>query len=325
MTNNFGGRLVANRRIPRHSGIRLARRDMAHNHATDAFVAGLRADASLTIKKRGPKDAAQRTQNNDYEVMLKAGLLQTSLTYLKNYYILSKDDIQAWVETQNGEILSFVRNATATVATPGGTNIMGMKSMKFVLEEQKRSVDIELATTLFPEEYDHLWASVGARLTNASGGSAIPLTAMAYDVEQYHKSNILWVSIAGFETGAFKDFKLEIEFSGEQDNRGVPYCHMTKHKFELTCLQSSATEARAAIEAGGKDITLVIRTANDESIQYTNGAMILDSEFIYDDKQRVLKITGECEVPYNVSESAPNAIWWGAKSLEFGLVGYPTA
>lgn len=320
LTNNFSGRTIVNKRIPRHKGVKVANTGFQFDHATEAFFIGLRQDAKFVVKTKKVTDWAGRGNTDAVDVELTASVLQTSFAYLKNYYLLSKNYHQLQVQSQSGEYYNFVRNANGSVNSPNGSNEVGL-TWKFTLTDKERKAELKWKTQVFGPQWSWVLTNLGTPHAGGSGGTALGLTAMAYDVTQYVRSNVLWIAIAGYEAGDFKEFKLEIDFEGDEDNRTVPYSNKTKHKFEATLLQASAVEGKAALEAGNKDIDIVIRTANDESIQYTQGAMILEFSYESDDKGTYLKLMGECEVPFNFNEAAPNAIIWGASSLEFRLIG----
>lgn len=321
MTNNFGGILPANIRYARWDQISWAVLGFAFNHANQAGVLPLREGFKLNAKSAARKDFATRSLQDAVDVEMEGDLLDTGLATIKTIHLLSRGPFHMRLKTQSGEYLNFVKNTTV-VATPNGSRNVGL-TYKLEITKDNRKLNIKPATRMFDTEWAYLCSQFGTPSSGGSSGTSIGTTTTAYDRNKFIRSNFLALRVNGYDVGELEDAKIDMESSGRKTIHNITYCQNLTVKNEATIMQSSATELQAALDAANNDVTVEFDTANDETFKYTTGATSVAWDFTNTDKDRTVKLMFEGEIPYNLDESSPNSIYWGATPgvAEFKLIG----
>jgi hypothetical protein len=305
-TNAFQGRVGTNIRTAKIPEIKYARDGFLFAHATEAGEVGLREEGVMTYKTNMVKDSAGRSIIDSYDYEITAKGLSTAFAALRNAYLLSKAPHQLRVKNGNGEYYNFVGNG-GTFGTPTGSSLVGL-SFKFRIDDKSRTLEYKWSCRVANTEHEWIYGNITAQTGN-TGGSAYPLAAAASAARsQYRRSNISQITVNAVNVGIFKDPVIEIESTGQPDNRQAIVGDKIKVKVEWTMRQAAAADILGAASANDNDWTTSFTTFNDETITFATGAILIVSEFQGSDKEFYVKCVGEAEIPYNAVEATPNSI-----------------
>lgn len=306
-TNAFQGRAGTNIRSAKVTEIKYARDGFLFAHATEAGEVGLREEGVIKYKTNNVKDSAGRLIIDSYDYEITAKGLSTSFAALRNAYLLSKAPHQLRVKNNNSEYYNFIQN-DGTFGTPTGSGLVGL-TWKFRIDDKSRTLEYKWTCRVANTEHEWVYTNAAAASTGTTGGSAYPLTAAASAARsQYRRSNIKDITVNAVNVGIFKDPVVEIEATGQPDNRQAIVGDKIKVKVEFTMRQASRLDILGAASSNDNDWNITLTTFNDETITFATGAMLLVSEFQGSDKEYYVKVMGEAEIPYNASETAPNSI-----------------
>jgi hypothetical protein len=304
-TNAMQGRVGTNTRTAKVLQLTYARYGYTFAHATEAGEIGLREEGMIGYKTNTVKDSAGRTIIDSYDYEITGKGLGTSFAALKNAYLLSKAPHQLRVKNGNAEYYNFVQN-DGTFETPTGSGLVGL-TWKWRIDDKSRTLEYKWTCRLANTEHEWIYTNAAAAQTGTSGGSAIGLTAAAYARGQYRRSNIKDITANGVNVGIFKDPVVEIECTGQPDNRQALIGDKIKIKVEFTMRQASRLDILGAASTNDNDWTTTLTTFNDETISFV-GSILPVSEFQGSDKEFYVKMIGEAEIPYNAVEATPNSI-----------------
>ena len=326
MPTNFGGNNPQHYTVPRENPIYYANKGFPFNAPTEAGKLGLRKNAVVSFTPRVVQDMAGRDILDGVDFKLEAELYQTSMAYLKNFYLLSRVHHQLRFRLQNGMYVNVVDNteASATFTTPTGSSLVGME-MVLSVDDKDRNLKATWEGLLSDTEYEWILTNSTAAHTGGASGTSLGLTAMTYDRTGYKRSGIHKITVGGtsYGIGIFKEPKMTLKFtSRDRDHQNRPLTCFMDVEIEVTALQTFATELQAALEASRQDKTIVITTRCDETFTFSTGALSLSATPTFGDDKTFQKLSLRGNIPYNIDDESPDSLTWAANALTAALIGY---
>lgn len=271
----------------------------------ESNVIGLRKPSEFALKPVGPKDATERGLLQGYDVTGKIPMLQTDLATFHNMYLYSVGPQQWLIAFPDGTFWSFVDD-TAGMPTPNGSTLLSLLPT-FMLDAKERSIELDLSGFIYPEEYGWLNDNNASAATGGSGGTALGITAMAYDRTKYKRGNITKITVAGVNVGYIKDdIKFELKAGGNKLNPGTTPAEFFDLKLSVMLRQVDKATANAVNYFADTDATVILYTAAGEQIKIHNPGQL--GEVHRDEKESGIKLDVAGRWYRNADEAAPNSM-----------------
>jgi len=273
----------------------------------------MRSASSLNIKSGGEKDVLERMNRHFYTADLKVISQQTTMAELMNWFLLSTGYVQGQINVSGVQgsqwFYNFVDNAGGEDPVGGttpatGSAMFGLKP-KWIVDDKKNEIELDLHTEMWDGEYEYLMDSTitSAAALGGTGGTVLGLTGTSYSRANNLRGGVQKLKIAGNDIGVRKQgFKWELagEDSGGGDHKLRPLCNQAKVKCEFVCRQLGA-DLLAAYWASGNDQTIEIDLACGYKIVLSGQPFSINEDVTIDEKDSMVKYILEGRIVYPTS------------------------
>lgn len=287
----------------------------------ESWAPGLREPMSFNINGRSWMDVLDMPNAIGYDIVGKLVLGQTDLANFRNAYLMCKALFQMQWSDAKLKWMNFIADGSTLGGT--GPGLVGGK-VKLSMTPKDRKMEMDINGYMFNEQFHKLLALAATAATGGSGGPVLGITAAGRVKANVRAGGILDAKWNTYSLGVIKDFKLDIETTGDADQFGRVISNMIGTKLELTMKQSELTDQMAAEENALLDGTLAITVAGPEIYSWVN-ALTYTGSHMHDEKERLIKLTFSGKGPYNADEAAPNVADLGvttAGTATFHQIGY---
>lgn len=250
---------------------------------------------------------------------------QTSLPELLNYYKWSKDQVQMFLKSGNGEWWNFVA-PTGNFATPAGSCLLN-QGFKFKCNKKERFIELMHSGQLTDAQYDYIDTNKAAAATGGSGGTAHTITAMTVD-----KSKILRPGFHSLTSNAVNvgklidvDFEMSSIAQSNQLDQGEAVHDKIGLKLSATASQIKVADGEGSITDALSRYAQVLTSKEDETWTFGAGVLNLKNAISFGDGDGTMKLEYYGEVLYNTDEATPDTINIGvgsATAVTFTAAGY---
>ena len=305
-------------RVTRWSKVQHASKGFSFSHATEAGYIPLRSEAELIVDWESVKEHRNRDTANAIPVQVNFKAIALTIAIMKNFALMCMEPRKWRLQNVEGEYVHFWEN-TATIGTryggagPNGSRWLGMDGT-ITITDKIREASMSLKGKMYPSELAWLISQFGTPSDgNASGGSAVGLTAMTESYTDYVPSNFTDVKLGGTSVGVFNTPKLEIKFSGQPDQYDRPYCRMASVTASVNGIERGSTQFQAALNASLTDGSVAYLTADDENF-FFDSSVSSKPKISGSDKDGGITITKSGDIPIS-------KIDWGVAVA--GKVNFP--
>lgn len=290
--------------LPRAQKMIFATAGFLFTDPNEAQLAGLRKPGKIGWKHMGVQEVAGKELLNFYQVDGEFDFLDTRLTTLKNFQLLSQDGFQLAIPFKTADSrdywLNFFEDTTTDLTAPNGTCLIGCEPT-YEMTDKDRSLKVKVQGKLYSTEETFMMTLVSGVATGiVTGNSSLGLVAMGMDVTTYKYPGIQSVIINGSnrQPGRINSPKLTMAFKKfDEDMRLLPICGEVEVSFEFTCMQAWKDEILAGNTAANRDQSVVLNTAGGETFTFTN-CLSVQHDTEYGDPKSMVKIIMKGKIPY---------------------------
>lgn len=282
----------------------------AHFNAAGKFITGgLRKPVKIERETSGPKDITTGEIVDRVKVKFSGEFLQTSLVYIQNAYLLSKQFVQLQAENVHGQWINFVDNG-GTFASPTGSALLAF-GFTFTLSESERSLAFECDTEMSDTEWSWLVTNSTSAATGGASGPAVTLAAQVYDKEEYVRSGIhkITCTVTGGteeDMGMYSKAKLVVKsVAQEKDDRLRAQNAYLDLSLDATFLETdTASLAAISAEIEGDDCAFTVYDWNDNKFVLATGAGRGTAKLLWSDEHNTWTLSVKGRIVYNPDETA---------------------